>query len=405
MPASGLRGKMSNIPENHDMLRYERPRWLWLAGLGLAAIFVIIVVFGLISRSVAAQQLASTSDAQSIQTVNVVSPQGTAKSTLVLPGDIEAYNEAPIYAQVSGYLKAWYVDIGAPVQAGQLMAVIDTPDIDQQLAQEQANLQIAQANERLAATTAARWNQLRAQDAVSQQDDDDKNGQLVADRAQVAAATASVQRLQAMETFKRITAPFDGVVTSRSTDIGALITVGSPNQTPLFTVDDEHTLRVYVSVPQAYAGRITPRMSAAFTVPDYPGQMFHAQLVTTADAITRATGTLLIQFQIENDDLRLHPGDYAQVHIDLPASDQAIIVPSSALMFRDSGMEIATVGPDDRAHFQSVTIARDFGATVELASGLTTSDRVINNPPDVLEPGDHVKISGPAPGSSSHASP
>jgi len=390
------------MPEEPDMLRYERPRRLWLAGLVIAGIFICIVVFGVGGRLLAAHALAQTADAQSIPEVSTITPQGTAQSTLVLPGNIEAYNEAPIYAQVSGYLKAWYVDIGAPVQAGQLMAEIDTPDIDQQLAQAQADLAVAIANQKLAASTAARWNKLRAQDAVSQQDDDDKNGQLLADVAQVEAARANVQRLQAMEGFKRITAPFAGIVTSRSTDIGALITVGSPNQTPLFTVDDEHKLRVYVSVPQAYTGRIRPGMTAAFTVPEYPGQSFNARLVTTAEAIARATGTLLIQFQIDNEDLRLHPGDYAQVHIALPADPAAIIVPSSALMFRDSGMQVATVGADGRARFVPVSIARDFGTTVQLAGGLTRQDRVINNPPDVLEPGDQVKISGAAGG---HASP
>jgi RND family efflux transporter MFP subunit len=216
-----------------------------------------------------------------------------------------------------------------------------------------------------------------------------------------------VQRLQAEETFKQITAPFAGVVTSRATDIGALITVGSPSQTPLFTVDDERTLRVYVSVPQAYTGRIDPGMTASFTVPEFPGQTFQAKLVTTADAITRASGTLLIQFQIDNHDQRLHPGAYAQVHIDLPANTKAVMVPASALTFRDSGMQVATVGNDNKVQFHNITIARDFGTSVELASGLSPDDRVINNPPDVLEPGDTVKISGgPTPGSTgSHASP
>ncbi len=390
------------MPEAPDMLRYERPRRLWLAGIVIAGVFFCIVVFGVGGRLLAAHSLAQTADAQSVPEVSTITPQGTAQSSLVLPGNIEAYNEAPIYAQVSGYLKAWYVDIGAPVQAGQLMAEIETPDIDQQLAQAQADLAVAVANQKLAASTAARWNALRAQDAVSQQDDDDKNGQLLADVAQVEAARANVQRLQAMEGFKRITAPFAGIVTSRSTDIGALITVGSPNQTPLFTVDDEHKLRVYVSVPQAYTGRIRPGMTAAFTVPEYPGESFNARLVTTAEAIARATGTLLIQFQIDNENLRLHPGDYAQVHIALPADPAAIIVPSSALMFRDSGMQVATVSADGRARFVPVSIARDFGTTVQLSGELTRQDRVINNPPDVLEPGDQVKISGAAGG---HASP
>jgi RND family efflux transporter MFP subunit len=398
--------RANNMPDE-DMLRYEKPRRLWLVGVVVAILFIGIVIFGVISRGVASQHLASAADAQAIPTVSVIRPGAAASSTLVLPGDVRAYNEAPIYAQVSGYLKAWYVDIGAHVQAGQVMAQIDTPDIDQQLAQAKANLQLAQANQHLAATTAARWNKLRAQDAVSAQDADDKNGQLAAQTAQVAAATADMQRLQAMETFKRIVAPFDGVVTSRSTDIGALITVGGPNQTPLFTVDDEHALRIYVSVPQVYTGRITPGMTARFTVPEYPGQSFQARLVTTAGAIAQASGTLLIQFQIANQDEHLHPGDYAQVHIALPADAQAIIVPASALMFRDSGLQVAILDADHHVRFVPVTIARDFGTTVELASGLQASDQVINNPPDVLQAGDAVKVSaGPSPGASgAHAPP
>ena len=314
----------------------------------------------------------------------------------MLPGDIRAFNEAPIYAQVSGYLQSWSADIGTPVKAGQVLALIETPDLDQQLAQAQANLDTAIANAHLAATTAQRWNALLAQDAVSQQDADDKNGALQANIAEVAAGRADVQRLQAMEAFKRITAPFDGVVTSRSTDIGALISVGSPNQAPLFTVDDEHRLRIYVNVPQAYSADIKPGMTAQFTVPEYPGQSFTATLASTARAINANNGTLLVQFQTDNAEHKLQPGDYAQVKFNLPADAGALLLPSGALMFRDTGMQVAILDPNNRVRLQTVTLGRDFGTHVEIATGLKAGDRVINDPPDLLRTGDLVQI---APGS------
>ncbi len=303
------------MPEDEDMLRYTVPKRLRLAGVIVLCVALVIVVFGIISRVTARQSLAAATQAAAVPTVAIVHPTGGGARSLVLPGDVRAYDEAPIYAQVSGYLQNWYVDIGTPVQAGQLLAVIETPDLDQQLVQAQADLQTAVANEKLAALTAERWDALLKQDAVSQQDADDKNGALQADEAQVAAARANVQRLMASEVFKRITAPFAGVVTSRSTDIGALITTGGPAQAPLFTVDDEHRLRIYVSVPQAYTSEVKRGMQAQFTVPEYPGEMFTATLVSTADAIDIGTGTLLVQLQTDNPGLRLHPGDYAQVHI------------------------------------------------------------------------------------------
>jgi RND family efflux transporter MFP subunit len=256
----------------------------------------------------------------------------------------------------------------------------------------------AQANEKLSASTARRWNQLLAKDAVSQQDADDKNGDLAAKTAAVAAAQASVQQLAALEIFKRIVAPFDGVVTSRTTDIGALITVGAPNETPLFTIDDEQRLRIYVSIPQIYAGQIKPGLAASFTVPEYPAQQFAAVLAATADAIDPATGTLLAQFQVENDDLKIHPGDYAEVAIKLPANGSSVSVPASALMFRDAGEAVAVVGPDDHVIFKPVTIGRDLGALVEITGGIGPSDRVINNPPDALGQGDLVTIAAPPKG-------
>ena len=379
------------MAEQDDMQRYTPPRRLKLFGIIAVIILVCIVAFGIISRSVASQRLAANSDAQSVPVVNIVKPSQSGARDLALPGQLKAFYEAPIYAQTSGYLQNWYADIGAPVKAGQLLALIETPDLDQQLIQAQADLETALANERLSATTAARWNGLLRQDAVSQQDADDKNGDLQAKRAQVDAARANVERLQAEESFKRIVAPFDGVVTSRSTDIGDLVAVGGASQTPLFTVDDEHRLRIYVSVPQEYAAEVKPGMTATFTVPEYPNRKFTATLATTADAIAAVSGTLLIQFQIPNADLMLQPGDYAQVHIALPVENQAISVPASALMFRDSGMVAAVLGPDNKVILKQVTIGRDLGTTIEISSGLGKNDKVINNPPDSIRQGDLVQ--------------
>src|SRR5271154_3206058 len=293
------------MSEDDDILKYTPPKRLKLVGVIVLVAACGIVVSGIVSRERASATLAEATTAQAVPTVNLVSPSYGGVRNLVLPGDIRAFNEAPIYAQVSGYLQNWTADIGAPVKAGQVLALIETPDLDQQLAQAQANLDTAIANAHLATTTAQRWNALLAQDAVPNQDAEKKNGPLQANIAEVAAGRADVQRLQAMEAFKRITAPFDGVVTSRSTDIGALISVGSPNQAPLFTVDDEHRLRIYVHVPQAYSADIKPGMIAQFSVPEYPGQSFTATLASTARAINASNGTLLVQFQMDNAEHKL----------------------------------------------------------------------------------------------------
>ncbi len=238
---------------------------------------------------------------------------------------------------------------------------------------------------------------------MSHQDADVKNGDLAAKTTLVASAQANVQRLQALESFKRITAPFDGVVTTRSTDIGALINVGGPTDTPLFSVADEHRLRIYVRVPQSYSAAIKPGMTATFTVPQYPGRSFTANLATTADAIAPQSGTLLVQLQIDNSDDALKPGGYAQVRFSLPAQSGAIQAPANALMFRDSGMAVAVVGPASKVAIRPVTLGRDLGAKVEIASGLTAADRVIVNPPDSLRDGDTVRIASAADGAGVHA--
>ena len=380
------------MPDQPHVLRHTPPRRLKLYGVIALVVAAVVVVAGVLSRASANQTLATWTNDQAIPTVRVISLNGSATGDLVLPGDVEAFNTAPIHARVPGYLKAWYADIGAPVKAGQVLAVIDTPDLDQQLAQAKADLATAVANQHLSSTTAQRWAGLVAQDAVSQQDADNKNGDLAAKTALVASARANLDRLQALEGFKHIIAPFDGVVTTRSTDIGALISVGGPTDVPLFTVADERRRRIYVRVPQSYTGAIKPGTAATFTVPEYPGRSFTATLATTADAITPQNGTLLVQLQIDNADKVLKAGEYAQVRFALPASDGALQAPASALMFRDSGMAVAVVGPDGRVAIKPIQIGQDMGPTVEIAGGLTAADRVIDNPPDSLRAGDRVRI-------------
>ncbi len=381
------------MPEQPSPLRYAWPPRLKTVGVAALCVGVAVAALGVISRVHADQKVKSWTDAEAIPTVKVISLDGGAGAqTLVLPGDVQAFNSAPIYARVSGYLKRWYADIGAPVKAGQTLAEVDAPDLDQQLAQAKADLKTALANEHLSQTTAARWAGLLVQDAVSQQDADTKNGDYAAKAALTAAARANVARLQALGSFERIAAPFDGVVTTRSTDIGALISVGAPGGAPLFTVADVSRLRIYVRVPQSYSADIKPGMTASFTVPEHPGQSFTAKLAASADAITPQSGTLLVQLQADNADRALKPGDYAQVRFSLPAKSGVIQVPATALMFRDAGMSVAVIGPDGRAAMKPVTIGRDLGSSIEIGSGLAPSDRVIDNPPDSLRAGDRVHI-------------
>jgi len=381
------------MPDQSEILRYAPPRRLKVVGIVALCIAALLVALGLITRVRADQRLATWTNAQIIPTVKVVSPKADGgPGDLVLPGDIQALNSAPIYARVSGYLKHWYVDIGTTVKAGQVLADIDTPELDQQLAQAKADLATALANQHLADTTAARWAGLLAQDAASRQDADVKNGDLAAKTALAAAARANVDRLQALERFKHITAPFSGVVTTRSTDIGALISVGSAGDTPLFTVADERRLRIYVHVPQSYSADIKPGMTATFDVPQYPGRTFTANLSTTADAVTPQNGTLLVQLQMDNEGGALKPGDYAQVRFGLAAKAGAVQAPASALMFRDSGMVVAVVGSDGRVFMKPIKIGQDMGAVVDIAAGLSPEDRVIDNPPDSLRAGDQVRV-------------
>lgn len=371
----------------------KRLRHLKLVGIIVLLAAAGIVTTGIFTRVHAKQEMTTWSAAQAIPTVVAYAPshQG-ATQPLVLPGHLSAFVNAPIYARVPGYLHAWYADIGTHVKAGQLLGLIDTPDLDQQLLQAKADLQNAQANETLAASTAKRWTEMLKQDSVSQQDTDEKTSDLAAKQATVAAAQANVNRLEALESFKRITAPFDGIVTARKTDIGALIDAGGGVGNALFTVSDAKQLRVYVNVPQSDAAAIQPGMTATLTVPERPGMKFEARLLDTDDSITASSGTLLVQLQVDNQNGLLIPGEYTEVHFAMPTNPHALLIPASSLIFRQSGLQVAVLGKDNHAVLKPVTIATDLGTQVEIGSGLDANDRVIDNPPDSIANGDAVRL-------------
>jgi RND family efflux transporter MFP subunit len=375
-----------------DILRHTTPPRLKFWGLAALCIAGAIAVGGTAIRLYNLHAAANWAGDQDVRTVQLIKLSGVKGGALILPGDVQAWTSAPIYSRVSGYLKAWHVDIGTRVKAGQLLAELETPDLDGQVAQGKADLNTALANQKLSAVTAQRWDSLLKQGAVARQDADAKDSDLAAKNAIVASARANLDHLLAMESFKRLVAPFDGVVTTRSVDVGALVLVGTPGATPLFTVADERKLRIYVRVPQTEADVIRPGMTADFTVPEFPGRSFTATLAASASAVASASGTQLLQFQTDNAQGLIRPGDYAEVHFTLPPAKGAVHVPATALMFRAEGPMVATVDASNHVKMKVITIRRDMGTFVEVGSGVTLADRVIDNPPDAIRDGDLVKV-------------
>jgi RND family efflux transporter MFP subunit len=352
-----------------------------------------VAISGIVSRRNDESKLARWTYERAIPTVAVVFPsRGGGVQELVLPGDVEAFYNAAVHAQVAGYVKQWTKDIGAHVKAGETLAVIDTPELDERLAQAGDELAKAKANQALAAVTAERWNSLRASSAVSQQAADEKVSDAAAKDAEVAAATSNVQRLKALKAFANIVAPFDGVVTQRNVDIGSLVGSGASAGSDLFAVADTHEMRVYVKVPQTYAAALREGMKAALKLPQYPDRAFDATVVTTSHAIDKKSRSLLVELQAKNDDGALQPGAFAQVRFQIPEAADALKLPASAMIFRDQAVEVATVGANNRVVMKKVEIARDFGAEVAIANGLSASDRVIANPLDSIDDGDEVRV-------------
>ena len=356
-----------------------------------------IVIGGLYERLQDHRKLVEVAFERAVPMVAIARVDGPRDAErLTLPGTLQAYYSAPIYARVPGYLKRWKFDIGSRVKAGQVLAEIETPELDQQLKQSVANLVTARANEKLAEVTARRWRNLLKTDAVSLQEADEKSSDHAAKKSIVVSNQANVDHLRVLESFKRVTAPFDGVVATRNTDVGALINAGQQAGRELFTIVDAHKLRLYVSVPQSYVNRIKPGMEAQVEVPEHPGQHFPARLVGNAQSINEASGTVLMQLEVDNVKHTLLPGEYGSVVFSLPANEKSIQIPPSALVFRQGGTFVVVVGADNRVTFKRVEVLHDFGTSVEIVSGLTGQEAVINNPLDTLVEGDLVKINTPA---------
>ena len=388
-----------------DQIQGEQmARRLRLVGGAIVLFAIAVAAYGLGTRSSQNSSLHNLTEAQALPVVAVVTPtQAENQEGLDLPGRLEAYIRAPIYARVPGYLKSWKYDIGSKVKAGDVLAEIDTPDLDQQLMQARASLRVAEANAKLAQITAERWQSLANTDAVAKQDVDTRTFTWNANVAQVKAAQASVDQLVAEEGFKRLVAPFDGIVTARETDIGALInvgssgggiSVGSAGGAELFVVSATSKLRVYVSVPQNYVPSVPPGTKATITVPEHPGKTYSGTVEASAQAVIPTTGTTLMELVVDNSAGEMMPGDYASIHLQIPSAANVLSVPSSALIFDAKGLSIATVDSHDRVLIKPVSIERDLGSVIELASGVSPTDRVIENPPDGVGNGDEVRLSG-----------
>jgi RND family efflux transporter MFP subunit len=367
------------------------PWWLIL----IAAITAAGLVIGaILPRIQARANLRRETNEMAVPTVAVVKPKRTAPaSELVLPANVQAFVDSPIYARTNGYLRRWYADIGAHVKAGQLLAEIETPEVDQQLMQARADLGTAQANLRLSQITAERYTGLLKTDSVSKQEADNAEGDYAAKKAALESAQANVKRLEELQSFEKIYAPFDGIITARNTDIGALIDSGSSGgtRTELFHIAQPGRLRVYVNVPEAYSQSAKPGLKAALTVPEYPGQRFEGILVRNADAIDQSTRTLLVEIDVNNPTGRLLSGAYAEVHFHLPTASGSFILPVNALLFRSEGLRVATVNKG-HAELKPITIGHDFGSEVEVVAGLDGTESIVVNPPDSLVSGEAVRV-------------
>jgi membrane fusion protein, multidrug efflux system len=371
-------------------------RKLGIFGLlaGIAA--VLVVISGIRAREDSDTKLKEWTDTQAIPTVAVALPDAKVLNpTLDLPGRLEAYNRAPIFARVSGYLKSWSADIGARVKTGDVIAEIEAPDLDQQLLQARADLASAEASAKLSEATLGRRRTLIASNFVSMQEIDERTADLSNKNGSVKADQANVERLEALAGYKKITVPFDGIVTARDTDVGALINAGGTTGPAMFVISDIRKLRVYVNVPQTYVPAIKIGAKAVISMPEYPTRTFLATVEASSQAVDVNSGTTRMQLGLDNAKGELMPGGYANVRMSLTRDAVPLHIPASALIFNQSGLRVATVGSDDKVLFKTVTIARDLGRDIELGSGLSPDDRIIVAPPDGLSDGDQVRIAAP----------
>jgi RND family efflux transporter MFP subunit len=381
-------------PDSHEALETR----VFLRTAGLLAVLVVLIILGIVcvglrSRKAAAEALASAARASVALPVNVVHPQAASRDEeLELPGDIQAFVDAPIYARTHGYLKRWYFDIGAYVRTGQLLAEIKTPEVDQQLAQAQADLKSAQANMNLAQTTSDRWQNLLKKNAVSKQETDQAVSDFAAKQAAVDASAANVRRLEQLQSYEKVYAPFDGVITARETDIGALID-GDSSPRELFHLAAIDRLRVFVPVPEVSAAFIRSGEPVTLTSDEFPNEIFQGRIARDSSAVDPASRTLNVEVDVENRGRKLLPGSYAFAHIDIPGSARNLTIPANTLLFRAEGLQVG-VARNGHADLLPVKISQDYGSTVEISSGLQRGDEVILNPSDSLITGTPVQVEG-----------
>jgi membrane fusion protein (multidrug efflux system) len=375
----------------------------------MAALPVVVaaalLIGGILERERALGKLRNVAQAQSVAAVEIIAPTpGPTTRPLVLPGTVSAWYQAPIFAQVSGYVHSWYVDYGATVKEGQLLAIIDTPSLDAQYAAAQADLHVAEANYRLAVITARRWQALAGTVAVSQQEVDVQTAGAEARRAELEAAQQNVARYAALEAFKRVVSPFDGVVTARLTDVGSYVNAAGGDvsvrgpSTELFTVADVHALRVFVSVPQDDADQLVPGLTALIDLPSQPGNLIQAKYLTTARAFSTNTRTAVTELTVDNSNHALWPGTYVDVTFQVPSDPKVLTMPEQALIFRAAGTQIAVVDANNQVHLRNVTLGQNLGQMVQITSGLSPSDKLVNNPPAGLLEGQTVQSVTPVRG-------
>jgi RND family efflux transporter MFP subunit len=377
----------------------------------VAVIALILAIWGIASRIETRAELRKSTTQNAVLTVVTAKPElSNAGNDLVLPGIVQAYTESPIFAQTTGYLKIWYTDIGARVHREQVLGEIDTPEVDRQLAQARADLDTALANFALSKITNDRWQDLLKTQAVSKQDADNRAGDAAAKAAMVESARQNVNRLSALESFKRVVAPFDGVVTARNTDVGYLVSAAQAPGTELFRVADIHKLRIYAQVPEAYAAATQTGVKAQLYFAERPGKAYEAETVRTSNALDPSARTLQVELQLDNRESQLFPGSYTEVHFKLPSTTETLRIPANTILFRSDGLQVAVVENQDTIKIKRVDQGRDFGKTVEILTGLEPQDAVVVNPPDSISDGVHVRIA-PAPAKnaadqrSGHAAP
>jgi RND family efflux transporter MFP subunit len=392
---------MQPSPEGFRSRPGAQRRTAILVAAAALALLALVIYSGVHSRAVTEARLEQRTEQAAIPTVDVLFPrEGAPTQEIVLPGNTQAFSDSPIYARTSGYLRRWYFDIGAHVQKGQLLAEIETPEVDQQLLQARSDLDTAQANLNIAKITASRWQDLVSTGSVSQQETDQAVSNLSAVKAAVESSSANVRRLEQLQSFEKIYAPFDGIITARNTDIGALIDAGANTQPrELFHMAAIRTLRLYVAVPEVYSRAARPGASATLTLDEFPGQTFHGTLVRNANSIDLASRTLLVEVDVDNPTGQLLPGAYVFVHLKLPDQTRSVTIPSNTLIFRKEGLEVGLVR-NGKAELVPVKISRDYGNSVEIVSGLQPTDAVIVDPSDSLVAGMPVRVSNkPAGGS------